>query len=202
MKTLKRIVAAAVVLGILYIVVGLLLPKRYHVERSVVIEAPADAVFPAINTLKEWPNWTAWTVAKYPDMKVTFEGPESGVGAKYSWTGEQVGQGNLKITESDPAKGIKYELAFENPKSLSIGGIQLEPEGNQTKATWWNEGNLGWRPINRYFGLLMDSMMGPDFQMGLNNLKKKVEAAAQAQATEGDASKAEKSEADPAPAKN
>ena len=32
-------------------------------------------------------------------------------------------------------------------------------------------------PIARYFGRLMDSYMGPDFEKGLINLKKKVEAA-------------------------
>ena len=110
-------------------------------------------------------------------MKVTFDGPESGAGAKYAWTSQKAGNGELKITESDPAQGIKYNLDFEGGKYRSIGGIRLEPSGSSTKAIWWNEGNLGWRPINRYFGLLMDSMMGPDFQTGLNNLKKKVESA-------------------------
>jgi hypothetical protein len=183
MKMFARIVAVVGVLFIVYVSIGLLLPKRYHVERSIVIDRAPDAIFPTINTLKEWPAWTAWTVERYPDMKVTFDGPESGVGAKYAWTGEKAGNGNLKITESDPAQGIKYELDFDNGKYRSIGGIRLEPTGNSTKAIWWNEGNLGWRPINRYFGLLMDSMMGPDFQTGLNNLKKKVESAQAAPAS-------------------
>ena len=39
------------------------------------------------------------------------------------------------------------------------------------------QGDLGSNPINRYFGLIMDRMMGPDFEEGLNTLKGKVEAA-------------------------
>lgn len=31
-------------------------------------------------------------------------------------------------------------------------------------------------PISRYFGLMMDRFMAPDFETGLNNLKKKVES--------------------------
>jgi hypothetical protein len=40
---------------------------------------------------------------------------------------------------------------------------------------------LGWSPINRYFGLMMDGMMGPDLEKGLTNLKDRVEAEAKDQ---------------------
>jgi len=30
---------------------------------------------------------------------------------------------------------------------------------------------MGGSPVNRYFGLLMDRMVGPDFEGGLTNLK-------------------------------
>jgi hypothetical protein len=182
MRLLGRIAAVLGGLLVLYAVVGLLLPKRYHVERSIVIDAPAEAIFPTINTLKEWPTWTAWTKENYPGMKVLFAGPEAGVGAKYSWTGEKVGTGELQITEADPAQGIKYDLDFENGKQVSLGGLRLEPADRGTKVTWWTEGDLGWRPVHRYFGLLMDSMMGPDFETGLNNLKKKIESTKSASA--------------------
>ena len=56
------------------------------------------------------------------------------------------------------------------------GAIMLEAGGENTKVTWSNEGDLGANPINRYFGLMMDRMMGPDFEEGLNNLKRAVEA--------------------------
>jgi uncharacterized protein YndB with AHSA1/START domain len=177
MKTLRWIGIVIATLIVLFLVGGLFLPRKYHVERSVVIDAPPAAVFPAVNTLKEWPSWTAWTVQRYPDMQISFDGPESGVGAKYSWTGKDVGVGQIVITESRPYQDIQYDLDFDNGKYLSTGGIKLVDENGKTKATWWNEGDLGLSPVNRYFGLMMDGMMGPDFQTGLDNLKRKVEAA-------------------------
>jgi hypothetical protein len=180
MKSLKWIALIVGLVVLVFVLIGWGLPARYHVERSVVIEAPLDAVYPVISRLKDWPTWTAWTTERYPDMKINFVGPESGVGAKYSWQGEHVGTGQLVLTDSDPARGIKFDLDFENGTFVSTGGIQLENVAEGTKATWWNEGALGVNPINRYCGLMMDSMMGPDFQTGLDNLKKKVEGSGDA----------------------
>jgi hypothetical protein len=53
----------------------------------------------------------------------------------------------------------------------SRGILLLAPDGSGTRVTWTNEGDMGSSPINRYFGLMMDSMVGPDFDAGLRNLK-------------------------------
>ena len=58
---------------------------------------------------------------------------------------------------------------------MSTGALTLEPASDGVKVTWTNEGNLGANPINRYFGFMMDKMMGPDFQTELNNLKQELE---------------------------
>lgn len=175
MKSLKKVILAVLLIPVLLVIVSLFLPSKYRVERSVTMQAKPDAVFTHLNTLKKWPEWTAWTVEKYPDMKISFAGPEAGVGAIYSWEGKSTGQGTLKITRSEPNKGIGYDLNFENGKYVSTGDIALEPAGDSVKVTWSNEGNLGWNPISRFFGLFMDKMMGPDFEEGLRNLQKKVE---------------------------
>lgn len=176
MKALKTIVLVVLLLPIALVLAAFLLPSTYRVERSQLIKAPSDAVFAQINTLKTWPEWTAWTVARYPDMKVSFEGPDSGVGATYSWDGKSSGQGVLKLTRAEPGKGVWYDLDFDHGKFKSTGGLILEPAGDSVKVTWFNEGNLGANPVSRYFGLMMDKMMGPDFATGLLNLKQKVEA--------------------------
>ena len=171
MKIFKRLLLGILVLVALLAVVGLFLPDRYHVERTIVMNAPADAVFARANTLKTWPEWTAWTKAKYPDMETKFSGPDAGVGSVYQWSGKSSGIGSLRITAVEPAKRVIYDLDFENGKYLSVGSIILTPEGTATRVTWVDEGALGSNPINRWFGLMMDSMMGPDFETGLKNLK-------------------------------
>lgn len=176
MKVLKKVILAVLLIPIVLVVVSLFLPSTYRIERRVTINAKPGAVFPHLNTLKRWPEWIVWTATKYPDMKVSFTGPESGMGASYSWEGKSSGRGTLKITRSEPDKSISYDLDFENGKYVSKGSITLEPTGESVSVTWSNEGNLGWNPVSRFFGLFMDKMMGPDFEEGLRNLQKKVEA--------------------------
>ena len=176
MKLLKRITLVLLVLVVLLAVVGFFLPSHYRVERSVSIRAKPEAIYAQISNFKNWLQWTAWNQTKYPDMQVKFDGPESGVGAGYSWEGKSTGQGSIKFTRAEPGKEISYDLNFEQGKYKSLGSITLEPSGESVKVTWSNEGELGANPINRYFGLMMDRMMGPDFEEGLNNLKRKVES--------------------------
>jgi len=175
-KTLKKIILAVLLIPILLVIVSLFLPAQYRVERTTTINARPDAVFAQINTLKQWPEWTAWTVAKYPDMKISFAGPEAGVGATYSWDGKSTGHGTMKITRSEPVKEIAYDLEFDHGRFFSKGTLTLEPSSESLKVTWVNEGDLGWNPVSRVFGPLMDRMIGPDFEEGLRNLQKRVEA--------------------------
>lgn len=176
MKALKKILVIILLVPILLLLGSLFLPSTYRVERSLIMQAKPEAVFPYLNTLTKWPDWTPWTVTKYPDMKISFEGPEAGVGAIYSWEGKSTGQGTLKLTRSEPDKGLSYDLAFDHGKLLSTGVIHIEPLGEGVKVTWSNEGDLGRNPVSRYFGVMMDRMIGPDFEQGLRNLQKKVEA--------------------------
>jgi len=176
MRILKRLLLAVVTLIVLLAVIGFFLPSKYHVERNVTVNAKPEAIFPYLNNLKSWPDWTAWTTKRYPDMKTNFSGPEAGVGATYNWEGQSVGTGSLKLTKSDPNTGIEYDLDFDNGKYLSKGSIKMQPSGNGVNVIWSNEGDLGMNPINRYFGLMMDRFMAPDFEEGLKNLKQKVES--------------------------
>ena len=53
----------------------------------------------------------------------------------------------------------------------STGKWHFKPlDNNKTEVTWSMEADLGFNPISRYFGLFFDSMIGPDFEKGLNNL--------------------------------
>jgi len=175
-KILMKIVLVIVVLAGVAAVGGFFLPSSYKVERSASMKAKPKVVFSYLNDLKRWPEWTAWTKERFPDMNISYSGPESGVGASYSWQGESVGKGTLKITNSDPAKGVDYDLNFDDGKYLSKGTLKMAEEGDLVKVTWTNEGALGNNPVNRYFGLLMDKFMGPDFETGLKNLQQRVEA--------------------------
>ena len=49
------------------------------------------------------------------------------------------------------------------------------PEGSATRVTWEMSGDAGMNVIGRYFGVLMDNMVGPMFESGLEKLKSAAE---------------------------
>src|SRR4051794_22809904 len=97
-------------------------PDTYRVERSQKIAAPADVVFAQLDNFKSWGAWSPWD-KRDPNMKKTFDGPARGVGASYSWQGnDKVGQGKMTIADMTPPKpgqadaaGISYRLEFIKP---------------------------------------------------------------------------------------
>ena len=175
MKILKRILIAVGLLLLGLIIVSQFLPSKYHVERSIVIAAQADAIHPWVNNLKKWPEWSAWTAAKDPTLVYSYEGPEEGVGAISKWDAKKMGEGSMKLTASEAGKLVQFDLSFAHGKYLSTGTFTFAPDTGGTKVTWGMDGNVSRNPLDRFFSLLMDSMIGKDFEEGLGNLKKKAE---------------------------
>jgi len=176
MRPLKWLAAAVAVILAIVAAIGLSLPRRFQVVRDITIDAPSRDIFAVISRLREWPTWTAWTIERYPDMKVTFSGPDEGVGARQSWSGKSSGSGSIAITKAEPLEGISYDFLREGFRST--GGINFFPGPDGTLVAWHAEGDLGFNPINRFCGLVMDRMMGPDLETSLRNLKFNVEKAA------------------------
>ncbi len=175
MKFLKKLLLGLLALVAVLLVIAVFLPSKYHVQRRIVIQARPETIFPWVNNLHKWPDWTAWTKERDPTLAFSYEGPEEGTGAISKWDGKKTGNGMMTITESDPKTGVKYDLSFENGKYKSVGGLRFEPNGDATQVTWMDDGELGANPVGRYFGLTMDHMIGPDFDQGLKKLKQKVE---------------------------
>lgn len=170
MKFLKWTLGIVALLGVVLIGGSLLLPASTHVERSVVIQrAPAD-VYATLNSFRRFHEWSPWAEAD-PQAKYTYEGPAEGVGAIMKWSGNQaVGSGSQHIVESVPNARIRVALDFDGSEAMAV--YTLTPEaGNATRLTWGFDADHGFNPFGRWFGLLFERMMGPDFERGLAKLK-------------------------------
>ena len=175
MKLLKRLLLIVVVLVAILAIVSQFLPGSYRVERSTVIRAAPETIFAKVATPKLWPTWTAWNPERFADMKQTFSGPESGIGAKSEWEGKSSGQGTFTIVEADPARGVVFDLVMEHGQFRSKGEIAFAPGADGVKVTWSDTGELDRNPMHRIFGLFMEKFMGPDFEAGLAKLKTQLE---------------------------
>lgn len=169
MNILKKVLLFAVGLLALLAVVGLLLPAQSHVERSVVIDAPAETVFPLVNNLHEFNRWSPWA-ERDPDTQYRFEGPDNGVGAKLFWSSEQLGDGSQEIVESEPGKRVATALDFGD-MGTALAAFTLEPSDDGVKVTWGLDVEHGKNPVDRYMGLMMNMWVGADYEAGLANLQ-------------------------------
>jgi uncharacterized protein YndB with AHSA1/START domain len=172
---LRRILIAVVALLLLFAAVGLALPSRFRVERSVAIGAPAERVYVLISAPAEWKRWSAWN-QRDPKMRLEYHGPAAGTGAGWSWRSESEGNGAMEFTEAVPGQRVAYRLSFPDVGMQSTGELRIEPQGNGVWVRWSNEGDMGASPVYRWLGLFMDRLVGPDFEAGLANLKRLAES--------------------------
>lgn len=177
MQVLKKLVLTLLALLVIFLLVGFFLPSHFEVRRSTLINAPTEKVFAQIDTPRQWPSWTIWN-QRDPKMEISYSGPERGLNAGWSWKSATEGNGNMVFTAVEPNKQLTYKLSFPDMGMESTGMLLVEAEGAATKLTWTNEGEMGANPINRYFGLFMDQLVGPDFESGLANLKNRIETSA------------------------
>ncbi|MDQ3048015.1 MAG: heme-binding protein [Bacteroidota bacterium] len=177
MKILKKILLILFILLGLFLLVSLFLPSKIRVERATLINAPASVVFDQINVLKNWKNWSYWDNVDSA-MSSTYEGPESGVGAKHLWDSKNpdIAKGSLTITVSDPNKLVVTELAMDGMGS-SLGGWIIDDTTNGVNVTSYMDMDMGF--FGRIFpGLMMDGWLGPDFENSLAGLKQQSEKVA------------------------
>lgn len=171
-KTLKIIalVAAVLIAGVL--AYAATKPDTFRVQRSVTIQAPPEKIFPLINDLPRWKEWSPYE-KKDPAMKRTFSGPAGGKGASYAWEGNnEVGQGRMEIAETTPPSKIIIDLHFLKPfEGRNTAEFTLDRKGETTNVTWSMYGPAPYltKLISTFCN--MDSMIGDDFAVGLASLK-------------------------------
>lgn len=176
----KLLIAFLIVdtLLVVLLVMVLIQPDEYRVERSATIDAAPEAVFAHVNDLRRWDAWSPWA-KRDPDMTKTFEGPPAGEGAIYKWSGnDEVGEGTMTIVESKPGELVRTRLDFVKPfEDTSHAELAFKADGGATVVTWSMQGENNF--IEKAFFLFMDldAMIGKDFDEGLANLKQVVEAA-------------------------
>ncbi|MBU3022677.1 SRPBCC family protein [Aestuariibacter sp. A3R04] len=174
MVWLKRSIIFLTILIVGLLAIGLVLPSDYHVERQVVIQAKPGDIYPSVVDLKAWPKWGVW-FKRDPNMQVTYSGPDRAIGMASSWVSETQGSGEMEITDLKYNRKVTYRLYFPDFDMSSTGEVTLEDVEEGTLVTWSDAGDMGLNPVNRYMALMIDGMIGPDFEMGLENLKTVVE---------------------------
>ena len=167
----KKVLIGIVAVIVLLILVGFALPRVVHVERSITVKAPAEQIWSHIADFKAFNCWSPWFGID-PKTAYTFSGTPGEVGSKMVWKSEHpnVGNGTQEVAAVDKPKRLDTELDF-GAQGKAKAAFSLAADGEATKVTWSLDSDMGAGPIGRWFGLMMDGMIGPDYEKGLAKLK-------------------------------
>ena len=174
MGALKKLLVVVGAVILLSVVTSFFIPNNYSVERKVNIDAQPSEIYPYVVDLREWQKWGVW-FKRDPNMKLDYSGPDRAIGMRSEWKSETEGNGEMEITQLEHNKRVLYRLYFPEFDMGSSGVVEIESTDNGSTVIWRDEGSVDNNPINKLFVLMMDSMIGPDFEMGLENLKVLVE---------------------------
>ncbi len=175
MHILKRIFQGLLLIVIALVAIAFVLPREVSVARSIDINAGASEVFPHLNSLKASEAWSPW-LDRDPDVVTEYNDIESGTGAAMSWESEhpQVGSGRQEITASVEDQRVETALDFGDMGTANAY-FELAENGGVTNVTWGFTTDTGMNPMQRWFGLMMDGFVGPDYELGLERLKVLIE---------------------------
>jgi hypothetical protein len=172
---MTRLVLGVVALAGILGAVALGLPSHVTVARSVVINAPESVIFPYLNNLHQFDKWSPWS-ARDPQLAVSYGGPETGQGARVTWTSKKpsIGTGSMEISETQPNRRIDLAVNFNGLEGTSA--YDIVPSGSGSKVIWTFGYESGTSPLKRWTALMLDGFVGAEYRAGLDRLKEKVEA--------------------------
>ncbi|HKA99434.1 MAG TPA: SRPBCC family protein [Methyloceanibacter sp.] len=172
---MTRLVLGTASLAGIFAAVALGLPSHVTVSRSVVINAPESAIFPYLNNLHQFEEWSPWK-ARDPQLAVSYGGPESGRGARVTWSSKKpsIGTGSMEISETQPSRRIDLVANINGLDGTS--SYDIVPSGAGSKVIWTFGYESGTNPLKRWKALMLDGFVGAEYRTGLERLRDKVEA--------------------------
>jgi hypothetical protein len=174
MRALKLILGLLVVVILIVLVGGLVLPKEYRVERSILVEASPSTVFYEVDNPGRWDKWFPW-IPQDANIQRSRSGPYRGVGAKVTWTSPDSDTVRQTITRSELYTRIETQLDLgEMGKPTADWIFESTDTGARVTVTFHGTAR---GPLGAYFAFTMDDRIGPAYELGLRRLKEQAEAA-------------------------
>jgi effector-binding domain-containing protein len=170
MKALKYILflLLIVIIGLsIYVAVQ---PNSFEVTRERTINAPAAVIYNNLIDFKNWETWSPW-IEKDPDSKITYSEQTKGVDGSFSWE-DKDGTGTMKTLSTTPNISIEQEMQFDDYQPSKVYWTFAQITDGGTKVTWQlKSDNLPFifKAIAAFSGGF-DTMIGPDFERGLEKL--------------------------------
>jgi len=174
-RVAQIVIGVLALTGLLLAGLGALLPRRWHVQESVMINAPPAAIHGWVSDLRHWPQWAQWNQADLAP-KNQLSAPSTGAGARLTWYGrggENPTSGEVHIIRSEPELGVWFENRTSGGEP-SRAEVTYVARPGVTEVIWKDEGQLP-PIIGGLFLDLFQKRLSRHMNAGLERLKELVE---------------------------
>ena len=180
-RLIEFLIALALVLA-LFLVVGLILPSKRHLEESVETNRRMTIVFDTLNSVRRMKDWNQLIPNKASEL--TYSGGDeghTGVGARVDFASadKHMGKGSWTITEREaPASAgaggkVSYEIVDSKPGDEKKSSFIMAPagkNGRNVKITQTYDVHYGWNLIGRFNGMYVSRHVGDIAKASLSKL--------------------------------
>ncbi|MCG8491267.1 MAG: hypothetical protein MI743_06605 [Sneathiellales bacterium] len=160
-------ISSVVIIAFLGLGAIVFLPEQVHVERKKIITGMPKQILELAASNEGYQKFNPY-LTEDPNLLIRKFGPETGIGSGFYFDGKD-GKGSQTVAEitNDTVK-YDIDLGLKGKPTQSISAVVTD---NGTLVTWSAHMKMGMNPIARLIGLFMDSMIGPTFELGLDNLE-------------------------------
>lgn len=178
MKALKYIFYILLSITLLIAGLGIFAKSSYHIERSIVIDAPKALVYDQVRLFKNFHEWLPWSKLD-TNMQLIYGGTDGEAGSTYAWKGNKdAGEGKQTLKSVTPDR-LEIQQDIVEPLETSIPAyFNITGDEEKTKVTWGFDPHLPF-PVNVWAMFTdIDKAMGTDYERGLGYLKRRCESMA------------------------
>ena len=169
-----NILLSIAVLAVIVICASYALPASKTVSRRAVIKANAADIYQLVASTEGFQRFNPYCDTD-PSLKISAFGPDTGVGAGFSFEGKE-GKGTQTVIAVKPNRQVQMEIDL-GPMGKPVQTFSLKEQPDSTEVIWSTRSDFGMNPIGRVFGLFLDKMLGKTYERGLNNLAQAVATA-------------------------
>jgi uncharacterized protein YndB with AHSA1/START domain len=169
-----------IIAGIIAVVLllALIAPKAYSVQRSLVINRPRQQIFDYIKYLRNQDHYSKWVMTD-PNKRMTYTGIDGTEGFNAAWDSDmkQAGKGHQTIEKIVDGERVDIRVVFIRPFA-GVADTYIATQSiteNTTTVKWAFDSKMAF-PMNAMLLFMnMDKMLGTDMDISLNNLKQILE---------------------------
>ncbi|WP_162143787.1 SRPBCC family protein [Hellea balneolensis] len=169
---LRGIFAIFLIFGIL-IGVGFFMPATQSIERSIEVEAYPEDVFPFLNNLQAYSQWSP-LYAQIADAQIIYGGAEVGIGQTMAWQGSAGNYpfGSQEIIQSQAGEFVQVKVNLSGQEATATHAILPLADGDGVTVLTKSEIALGGFPyLDRVRSRLRQGWFDDQFDQSLMRLK-------------------------------